>query len=166
MGEGPGHRTAHGPHVAACPYCRDAVDGLAALDRATRALRHREPPGAQMIVSRVMDIVRNEVLLGPMLPLGDPTRVLRIAERTAAGVLRNAADSVPGVTAASCRLTRGEQHTGTHVSITLAAASNRPLPETAELVRRAVRAVADRLLRLLTAAIDVTVIDVGPAGSL
>ncbi|MDX3095628.1 Asp23/Gls24 family envelope stress response protein [Streptomyces sp. ME01-24h] len=148
------------PHVATCTYCRDAVDGLAALARATRALRDREPPDTQTIISRVMDIVRNEVLLGPMLPLGDPTRILRIAEHTAAGVLRSAADSVPGVTTASCRLTRADQHTGTRVSITLAAALNRPLPETAELVRRAVRDAADRALGLPTAAIDVTVIDV------
>lgn len=148
------------PHLAECPYCRDAVDGLAALDRATQALREQEPPGTQSLVSRVMDIVRDEVLLGPMLPLGDPTRTLRIAEHTAAGVLRSAADSVLGVTTASCRLTRADEPTGIRVSIALAAALNRPLPETAALVRHAVRDAAHNALGLLAAAIDVTVIDV------
>ncbi|MGI5248429.1 Asp23/Gls24 family envelope stress response protein [Actinacidiphila glaucinigra] len=148
------------PHLAECPYCRDAVEGLAALARATQALREQEPPSTQMIISRVMDMVRKEVRLGPMLPLGDPTRPLRIAVRTAAGVLRSAADSVLGVTTASCRLTRGDERTGIRVSITLAAALNRPLPETAALVRRAVRDAADDALGLLAAAVDVTVIDV------
>lgn len=152
------------PHLAECPYCRDAVDGLAALDRATQALREQEPPSTQSLVSRVMDIVRSEVLLGPMLPLGDPTRTLRIAEHTAAGVLRSAADSVLGVTTASCRLTRADEPTGIRVSIALAAALNRPLPETAALVRHAVRDAAHDALGLLAAAIDVTVIDVRYAG--
>lgn len=152
------------PHVTECPYCRDAVDGLTALDMATQGLRDQEPLSTQRIISRVMDIVRNEVLLGPMLPLGDPTRTLRIAEHAAADVLRRAADSVLGVTAASCRLTPADLPAGMRVSITLAAALVRPLPETAELVQRAVRETADRALGLVAAAVDVTVIDVLDAG--
>lgn len=152
------------PHVTGCPYCRDAADGLSALDRATQALRDQEPPSPQKIISRVMEIVRNEVLLGPMLPLGDPMCALRIAEHTAAGVLRSAADSILGVTGASCRLTQADLPACIHVRITLTAALNRPLPETAELVRRAVRDAADRALGLVAAAVDVTVIDVNHAG--
>jgi hypothetical protein len=148
------------PHVAGCPYCRDAVEGLAALDAATTALRQQEPPSPQDLIARVMDIVRNEVRLGAMLPLGDPTRTLQIAEHTAATVLRRAADSVPGVTAASCRITRADPRTGVRVTITLAAGLDRALPETAELVRRSVMDAADHTLGMLVTAVDVTVIEV------
>ncbi|MFF7680146.1 Asp23/Gls24 family envelope stress response protein [Actinacidiphila glaucinigra] len=148
------------PHLVECPYCRDAADGLAALDTATQALREQDPPSAQNLISRVMDIVRNEVLLGPMLPLGDPTRTLRIAEHAAIGILRRAADSVLGVTIASCRLTQVDDHADMRASITMAATLDRPLPETAQLVRHAIRTAADNALGLVVTAVDVTVIDV------
>ncbi|MFF3875851.1 Asp23/Gls24 family envelope stress response protein [Streptomyces sp. NPDC001978] len=147
-------------HLADCPYCRDAVEGLAALDSATQALREQEPPSTQNLISRVMDIVRNEVRLGPMLPLNDPTRTLQIAEHTAATVLRRAADAIPGVTAASCRITRADAGTGVRVTMTLAAGLDRPLPETAELVRRSVADAADHTLGMVVTAVDVTVIEV------
>jgi hypothetical protein len=153
-------------HLADCPYCRDAVEGLAALDVATQALREQAPPSTQNVIARVMDVVRNEVRLGAMLPLGDPTRTLRIAEHTAAGVLRAAADSVLGVTTASCRLTRADERTAVHVAIGLAASLDRPLPETAELVRRSVMDAADHTLGMLVPAVDVTVIDVHHAAGL
>ncbi|MDX3214380.1 Asp23/Gls24 family envelope stress response protein [Streptomyces sp. ME02-6991-2B] len=148
------------PHLIECPYCRDAVNGLAALDTATQALREQNHISTQNLISRVMNIVRNEVLLGPMLPLGDPTRTLRIAEHAAVGTLRSAADSVPGVTTASCRLTRVDDHAGMRASIAVAASLDRPLPETAELVRHAMRNAADDALGLVLTAIDVTVIDI------
>ncbi|MFB7164921.1 Asp23/Gls24 family envelope stress response protein [Streptomyces sp. NPDC056242] len=148
------------PHLADCPYCRDAVEGLAALDTATQALREQTKPSTQNLIARVMDSVRDEVRLGSMLPLNDPTRTLQIAEHTAATVLRRAADAIPGVTAASCRLTRADQGTGVSVSITLAAGMDHPLPETADLVRRSVVDAADHALGLGVTAVDVTVIDV------
>ncbi|MDX3353739.1 Asp23/Gls24 family envelope stress response protein [Streptomyces sp. ME01-24h] len=148
------------PHLANCPYCCDAIAGLAALDSAISALREQDPPSTQNLISRVMGIVRDEVRLGPMLPLSDPARTLRIAEHAAVGVLRSAADSVPRVTTASCRLTRADDQADIRVSITVAAALNRPLPETAELVRHAVRDAADNALGLMVGAIDVRVIDV------
>lgn len=148
------------PHLAGCPYCRDAVEGLAALDAATTALRDQDPPSTEILIARVMDIVRHEVRLGPMLPLNDPTRTLQIAEHTAATVLRRAADAIPDVTAASCRITRADPGTGVRVSITLAAGLDRPLPETAQLVRRSVVDAADHTLGLMVTAVDCTVIDV------
>ncbi|MFF1767937.1 Asp23/Gls24 family envelope stress response protein [Streptomyces sp. NPDC058249] len=148
------------PHLAGCPYCREAVEGLAALDAATNALRDHTPLSTENLIARVMDTVRHEVRLGPMLPLNDPTRTLQIAEHTAATVLRRAADAIPGVTAASCRITRADPSTAVRVSITLTAGLDRPLPETVELVRRSVVDAADRELGLMVTAVDCTVIDV------
>ncbi|GAA5022355.1 Asp23/Gls24 family envelope stress response protein [Streptomyces siamensis] len=148
------------PHLAECPYCHAAVQGLAALNAATTALRKRTPPGTQHLVARVMDIVRHEIRLGPMLPLNDPTRGLQITEHTAATVLRSAADAIPGVTAASCRITRADPDVGVRVSITLSAGLDRPLPETAEHVRRSLMDAAEQTLGLTVTAVDCTVIDV------
>ncbi|MFE0632663.1 Asp23/Gls24 family envelope stress response protein [Streptomyces sp. NPDC058864] len=150
------------PHVADCPHCRDAIEGLAALAQATTALRDQEPPSTHKLVSRIMNIVRNEVRLGPLLRLDDPTRTLQIAEQTAAAALRRAADQVPRVTTASCHLTPAEPGEGVHVSMTIAAGLDRPLPETAEHVRRAVAEAADHELGLVLASIDIKVIEVAP----
>ncbi|RZB13313.1 Asp23/Gls24 family envelope stress response protein [Streptomyces sp. F001] len=148
------------PHTARCPYCRDAAAGLSALDEATRALRAQEPPHAQTLIDRVMDIVRAEVRLGRLLPLDDPVRDLFIAETAAAKVLRRAADMVTGARAASCRLTPADADTGVHVAMTLAANLGRPLTETADRVRSQVRKAAAQSLGLTVTAIDLEVIDV------
>ncbi|MGW2561142.1 Asp23/Gls24 family envelope stress response protein [Streptomyces sp. NPDC001514] len=137
--------------------------GLSALDEATRALRAQEPPSAHTLVDRVMDIVRAEVRLGRLLPMDDPVRDLYIAETTAAKVLRQAADTVAGAGAASCRLTPTGADTGVHVAMTLAVDLSRPLTETADLVRSLVGEAAALSLGLAVAAIDLEVLDVlGP----
>jgi hypothetical protein len=148
------------PHTAGCPYCRQAVEGLAALDRATRALRAQERPTGQTLAERVMRAVRDEVRLGRMLPLDDPAQDLRIAETAAANVLRRAADSVPGARAVSCRLALGVDGTTVHAAMTLAAALDQPLPERAALVREAVLLAADRELGLAVTNVDLEVVAV------
>ncbi|MFE2560218.1 hypothetical protein ACFXGT_30200 [Streptomyces sp. NPDC059352] len=60
------------PHSSSCPYCQEAVEGLAALDRATRALRAEEQPDSHSLADRVVDAVRAEMRLGAMLLLDDP----------------------------------------------------------------------------------------------
>jgi hypothetical protein len=79
------------PHTADCAFCRQAVEGLTALDNATRTLR-AERPSAHTVADRVVRAVRAEVRPGRMLPLDDPARELRIAETAVAKVLRRAAD--------------------------------------------------------------------------
>ncbi|MEV7618160.1 hypothetical protein [Streptomyces sp. NPDC089799] len=149
------------PHTARCPYCREAVEGMAALDRATRALRAAEQPDSKGLVNRVVDAVRAEVRLGAALLLDDPGRDLRIAESTAAKVLRQAADSVPGMRAASCRLTPAAgswEGPAVHVvALTIAATLDRPLPERAEAVRQAVFRAAARVLGLAVTAVDLEI---------
>ncbi|WP_133305508.1 hypothetical protein [Streptomyces sp. AcE210] len=106
------------------------------------------------------NIVHGQVWPGPTLPLGDPTRALRIAERAASAVLRRAADEVPGVTAVSCRLARSDLFMGVRVSMTLTAEMNRPLPETAGLVRRSVADTCGHVLGTAVTDVDITVIEV------
>ncbi|GAB2828172.1 hypothetical protein GCM10027073_66400 [Streptomyces chlorus] len=148
------------PHTVSCPHCREAVEGLATVNAATRALRAEDPPGLHALADRVMDVVRAEVRIGRLLPLADPDRDLRIAENAAAKVLRQAADTVPGARAATCRLVPEGEGTDVRVTMTLAAALDRPLPDRVHQVRRSVLDSAGQDLGLAVTAVDITVIDV------
>ncbi|MER6082545.1 hypothetical protein [Streptomyces sp. NPDC001833] len=157
---------AAGPHPASCPYCREAVEGLATVNAAARALRDEDPPGLHALADRVMDVVRAEVRFGRILPLADPHLDLRIAESAAAKVLRRAADTVPGARAATCRLVPEGNGTGVRVTMTLAASLDRPLPDRVHQVRRSVLHAAGQDLGLTVTAVDIAVVDVlepGPA---
>ncbi|MFF3461992.1 hypothetical protein ACWCQN_20870 [Streptomyces sp. NPDC001984] len=160
------------PHTASCPHCREAVEGLATLNAATRALRAEDPPGLHALADRIIDAVRAEVRLGRLLPLADPDLDLRIAESAAAKVLRQAADTVPGAKAATCRLVPAGEGTDVQATMTLAAALDRPLPDRVHQVRRSVLHTAGQVLGLALTAVDITVVDlldpwppVGSAGS-
>ncbi|MEW1776886.1 hypothetical protein [Streptomyces sp. NPDC086777] len=154
------------PHAVSCPHCREAVDGLATVDAAARALLGKDPPGLRALVDRVMDVVRAEARLGRLLPLADPDpdrdrdRDLRITESAAAKVLRQAADTVPGSRAATCRLIPEDNGTHVRVTMTLAAALDRPLPHRVDQVRRMVLHSAGQDLGLMVTAVDITVADV------
>ncbi|MFD4974817.1 hypothetical protein [Streptomyces sp. NPDC058424] len=158
------------PHTTSCPQCREAVEGLARLNAATRALRAKDPPGLQALTDRVMSIVRAEVRLGRLLPLADTMLDLLIAESAAAKALRHAADTVPGARAVSCRLVPAGG-TGVQVTMTLAAALDRPLPDRVNQVRRSIINAAVQALGMDVTAVDIVVVDVeapvplGPAGS-
>ncbi|MFC9078918.1 hypothetical protein ACFTY7_18335 [Streptomyces sp. NPDC057062] len=142
------------------------------MNVATRALRAKDPPGLRALAGRVMSIVRAEVRLGRLLPLADTVLDLRIAESAAAKVLRQAADRVPGARAATCRLAPAGEGTGVQVTMTLAAALDRPLPETVTQVRRSIIRAAGQALGMAVTTLDIMVADVlepfalpAPAGS-
>ncbi|WP_405532617.1 hypothetical protein OG592_34920 [Streptomyces avidinii] len=148
------------PHSSRCPHCREAIEGLTALDRATRALRAEEQPDGHSLATRVINAVRSEVRLGTMLLLDDPDHDLRIAESAAAKVLRRAADTVPGVRAASCRVAAPKDahaHAVHVVVITVAATLDQPLRGRAEAVRQAVLHAAEHVLGLAVTTVDVEV---------
>ncbi|WP_046776836.1 hypothetical protein [Streptomyces yangpuensis] len=157
------------PHSSHCPHCRGAIEGLTALDRATRALRGEEQPDGHRLATRIINAVRTEVRLGPMLFLDDPDHDLRIAESAAAKVLRRAADTVPGIRAASCRIIASESGDATHVvTITVAATLDRPLRGRAEALRGAVLHSAEHVLGLAVTAVNVeinAVLDLSPVPS-
>lgn len=145
------------PHMAECPYCQEAVEGLAALDRAVRGLR-ADQPSARTVADRVMQAVRAEVRLGRLIPLDDPEHELRIAETAAAKVLRRAADSITGVRAASCRLTPPEDGTEVDIVMTLAVVLETPVPDLAAQVRRAVAEAARQRLGVAVGRIDLKIV--------
>lgn len=147
-------------HAVSCPHCREAVDALATVDAAARALLDKDPPGLRALVDRVMDVVRAEARFGRLLPLADPDRDLRIAESAAAKILRQAADTVSGCRAAACRLIPEDNDTDVRVTMTLAAALDRPLPDRVHQVRRTVLHSAGQDLGLTVTAVDITVADV------
>ncbi|MDX3761953.1 MULTISPECIES: hypothetical protein [Streptomyces] len=148
------------PHTVSCPHCREAVEGLATVTAATQALRAEDPPGLQTLADRVMNVVRAEIRLGRLLPLADPDRELRIAENAAAKVLRQAADTVPGVRASTCRLVPAGEGTDVRVTMTLAASLDRPLPDRVDQVRRSVLHSAGPYLGLAVTTVDIVVVDV------
>ncbi|ATZ29394.1 hypothetical protein SLAV_38150 [Streptomyces lavendulae subsp. lavendulae] len=149
------------PHSSRCPHCREAIEGLTALDRATRALRAEEQPDGHSLATRVINAVRSEVRLGTKLLLDDPDHDLRIAESAAAKVLRRAADTVPGIRAASCRVAAAKDDHAVHVVhvvvITVAATLDQPLRGRAEAVRQAVLHAAEHVLGLAVTTVDVEV---------
>ncbi|MFI0764210.1 hypothetical protein ACH4TQ_04680 [Streptomyces sp. NPDC021218] len=147
------------PHLDGCAFCRQAIEGLTALDRTARTLC-AERPSARTVADRVMRAVRAEVRLGRMLPLDDPTRELRIAETAAAKALRRAADRIPGVRAASCRLTPAEGSTRVAIAMTLAVTLDQPLPGRATEVRRAVAHAVGHELGLAVSTIDLRIASV------
>ncbi|MEU4729911.1 hypothetical protein [Streptomyces sp. NPDC023588] len=144
-------------HAGDCLHCRQAVEGLRALDQATRSLRAEEQPDGHGLANRVINAVRAEVRLGASLPLDDPDHALRIAESAAAKVLRRAADTVPGVRAVSCRLTPTPDDSAVHVVMTLATTLDRPLRERAARVRRAVLHAAQHTLGLAVTEVDLDI---------
>ncbi|MFJ4865351.1 hypothetical protein [Streptomyces sp. NPDC088748] len=145
-------------HSSRCPHCLEAIDGLTALDRATRALRAEEQPDGHSLATRVINAVRSEVRLGTLLLLDDLNHDLRIAESATAKVLRRAADTVPGIRAASCRVAAAKDDHAVHaVAITVAATLDQPLRGRAEAVRQAVLHAAEHVLGLAVTTVDVEV---------
>ncbi|MEV6766462.1 hypothetical protein AB0N16_38730 [Streptomyces sp. NPDC051105] len=148
------------PHIVSCPHCREAVEGLAAVNAAGRTLRAVDPPGLHALADRVMNAVRAEARLGRLLSLADPDRDLRITESAAAKVLRRAGDAVPGARVATCRFTSAGGDPEVRVTMTLVAAFDRPLPECVHQVRRSVLRSAGQDLGLAVTAVDIAVVDV------
>nr|WSX53895.1 hypothetical protein OG409_36235 [Streptomyces sp. NBC_00974] len=146
------------PHTSHCPSCLEAIEALTALDRAARALRAQEQPDSRSLANRVIDAVRTEVRLGTLARPTEPDRDPRVAENTAANILRRAADTVPGARTASCRLTPAHGNRAVHaIAVTVAAKLDKPLRERAEAVRQAVLHTAEHVLGLAVTTVDVEV---------
>ncbi|MBS2532653.1 hypothetical protein KGQ20_07690 [Catenulispora sp. NF23] len=91
-----------------CPHCLDAVDALHTLENLVRgALEQdeRAQTSALWLTDRIMRTVRTELRPGPLLPMGEPDEDLWITHAAATRALRRAVDTLPGITAGSCRVT-------------------------------------------------------------
>lgn len=139
-----------------------------------------------MAVDSSARAVRAQLGLGRLLPLGGPADGVWIAERAAAGVLREAEHAVPGVRLESLRI--GPAEPDAHdwgaaraanpaappsalpcaplrVEADFAAGVDRPLPGTAALLRAALADAADRRLGLPVTEIDLRVVGLLESGS-
>ncbi|MEU7697622.1 Asp23/Gls24 family envelope stress response protein [Streptomyces sp. NPDC039028] len=155
-------RQEHDAHQAACDHCRHEVEDLQRLESAVQGLREEtEPTGADVtaLTRRVMDVVRLELRPGRPLPLGEPEENLSIMEAVAARTLREAAETVPGVHAGSCRLELTPHAPEIAVRIEVHAPADGILPEIAERIRSAVRTAATAELGMSVSPVDVLISD-------
>ncbi|MFH8986207.1 hypothetical protein [Streptomyces varsoviensis] len=121
-----------------------------------------------MVTDRLAQAVRQQLGLGRVLPLGGPADGAWITERAASGVLRRAADALPGVRLGRLRVAARDSGPAAdpsapsvppvppppsalppgplRIEADFAATADQPLPTTAGLLRDALRAAAvDRL---------------------
>ncbi|MEU7045143.1 hypothetical protein AB0A77_29375 [Streptomyces varsoviensis] len=118
-----------------------------------------------MVTDRLAQAVRQQLGLGRVLPLGGPADGAWITERAASGVLRRAADALPGVRLGRLRVAARDSGPAAapsapsvppppsalppgplRIEADFAATADQPLPATAGLLREALRAAAvDRL---------------------
>ncbi|MFF8507617.1 Asp23/Gls24 family envelope stress response protein [Streptomyces sp. NPDC015492] len=155
-------RQEHDAHQVACEHCRHEVEDLQRLESAVQGLREEtEPTGADVtaLTRRVMDVVRLELRPGRPLPLGEPEENLSIMEAVAARTLREAAETVPGVHAGSCRLELTPHAPEIAVRIEVHAPADGILPEIAERIRSAVRTAATAELGMSVSPVDVLISD-------
>ncbi|MFD4370692.1 Asp23/Gls24 family envelope stress response protein [Streptomyces sp. NPDC058486] len=159
-------REDHDAHLTDCEHCRHEVEDLERLESAVHGLRDdTEPTGADVtaLTRRVMDVVRLELRPGRPLPLGDPLENLSIMEAVVARTLREAAETVPGVHAGSCRLELRPHAPEVAVRMEVHAPADAVLPEIAERIRTAVRSAATGELGMTVSPVDILISDlVGP----
>ncbi|GGL82791.1 hypothetical protein GCM10010129_28150 [Streptomyces fumigatiscleroticus] len=126
-----------------------------------------------MTADRWTQAVRRQLGLGRLLPLGGPRDGAWIAERAAESVLRRAARDVPGVRLEALRIALADPRAAhdpavppppsalppgpLRVTAGFAATASQPLPATADLLRTALAAAADRRLGLTVTEVDLEV---------
>ncbi len=135
-----------------------------------------------MTADGLIRAVRGQLGLGRLLPLGGAADGVWIAERAAAGVLREAETAVAGVRLGAVRIATAEPDAHdwgavrranpaappgalppaplrieADFSVVFAATGGRPLPRTADLLRSALAGTATRRLGLAVAEIDLRV---------
>ncbi|MBN3928549.1 nucleopolyhedrovirus P10 family protein [Streptomyces verrucosisporus] len=126
-----------------------------------------------MATDRLAQAVRRQIGFGRLLPLGGAEDGAWIAERAAAGVLRQAAAGLPGVRPGTLRLSPAEPGAGgrpavpmppsalppgpVRISAEFEADAREPLPVAAERLRSTLAEAADRRLGLVVAAVDLQI---------
>ncbi|MEV5599284.1 hypothetical protein [Streptomyces sp. NPDC052496] len=128
-----------------------------------------------MAGDQLVTAVRRQLGLGRLLPLGGPADGAWIAERAAAGVLREVGDAVPGLRVGTLRLSLADADTAPEPAVPsppsalppgpllieadFAATAGRPVPASAGLLREALLAGAAERLGLEVSAVDLRVTD-------
>ncbi|WP_030021349.1 hypothetical protein [Streptomyces monomycini] len=128
-----------------------------------------------MAGDQLVTAVRRQLGLGRLLPLGGPSDGAWIAERAAAGVLREAGDALPGLRIGTLRLSVADADAAPEAAVPsppsalppgpllieteVAATAGRPVPASAGLLREALLACAAERLGLEVSVVDVRVTD-------
>ncbi|GCD46756.1 hypothetical protein [Streptomyces paromomycinus] len=128
-----------------------------------------------MAGDQLVTAVRRQLGLGRLLPLGGPADGAWIAERAAAGVLRQAGDALPGLRVGTLRLSLADADAAPEAAVPsppsalppgpllieadVAATAGRPVPASAGLLREALLACAAERLGLDVSVVDVRVTD-------
>ncbi|OKI08207.1 hypothetical protein A6A06_33585 [Streptomyces sp. CB02923] len=128
-----------------------------------------------MAGDQLVTAVRRQLGLGRLLPLGGPADGAWIAERAAAGVLRETGDTLPGLRVGTLRLSLADADAAPEPSVPappsalppgpllveadFAATAGRPVPASADLLRKALLTCAADRLGLEVAAVDLRVTD-------
>ncbi|MFI1159843.1 hypothetical protein [Streptomyces sioyaensis] len=128
-----------------------------------------------MTANQWTQAVRTQLGIGRVLPLGGPADGSWITEQAAAGVLRTAAGTPPGVRLGSLRLSVADPDRAPEPAVPappsalppgplrieadFAAAGDRPLPTVADQVRAALLEASVRELGLVVAVVDLRVSD-------
>ncbi|MDG9703627.1 nucleopolyhedrovirus P10 family protein [Streptomyces sp. DH37] len=126
-----------------------------------------------MVADRLARTVRRQIGFGRLLPLGGAEDGTWLAERAAAGVLRQAADGLPGVRTGALRLAPAAPGAAGEPAVPMPpgalppgpvridaefeAGTEEPLPATAERLRAALAEAAENRLGLVVAEVDLRV---------
>ncbi|MFH8591894.1 hypothetical protein [Streptomyces rimosus] len=128
-----------------------------------------------MAGDQLVTAVRQQLGLGRLLPLGGPADGAWVAERPAAGVLREAGDALPGLRVGTVRLSLAEPDAAPEPSVPappsalppgplrmeadFAATAGRPVPASAGLLREALLTCCAERLGLEVSTVDLRATD-------
>lgn len=128
-----------------------------------------------MAGDQLVTAVRRQLGLGRLLPLGGPADGAWIAERAAAGVLRQVGDALPGLRIGTLRLSLADADAAPEAAVPsppsalppgplligadVAVTAGRPVPASADLLREALLTCAAERLGLEVSVVDVRVTD-------
>jgi uncharacterized alkaline shock family protein YloU len=158
-------------HEQQCSDCQAARASLAKLRLATDDLRAHPPQTPSLgVKDAVMAVARAEVRRGRRLPVRtDEVGALQLSEQIVASVVREAADSVPGVHARRCSVALDEPgdrgvipEAGVReidVVLGVAMAVGPSIPRVLAELRAVIRTEVERRLGVVTAQVDITVED-------
>jgi uncharacterized alkaline shock family protein YloU len=148
-----------GPHTRHCAHCATAMQGIEALNEATRALVDdpaEPPPG---LLDRIMTAVRAEVRRGDGLALPVQHGPAEISTRAVASLLRYAADTVPGVRARHCRLVATDRADTVRIEMSLSVRYGSAIDEVVDEVRARLAAAMSGHIGLRSDTIDIEIVD-------
>jgi len=153
-------------HARSCEYCQAALAEIRPLSVAIRELAAEQVRPPADLSEKIMAAVLARVGAAPRIALPGPAgNRLLISVPVVAFILRAAGDTVDGVHARSCRLTRDahDRSTSANLNLSISLQFGMPALAAARAVRMAVRTAARAQLGITLGRIDIDVVDVHAA---